>query len=429
MSHIIRQNQPAAVKEDGMAESVTRADAAARKKLRLGIAGLGVASTLFLPGVEQSPHARIAAAADRRRSALEAFAHKYQARTYNAVETLCADPEIDVIWIATPNQFHCPHTVLAAEHGKHVICTKPMALTVRECEEMCAAAERNGVKLLCGQTYSMSPDVQAMYRASRSGELGRLIAINSWFFTDWLIKPRVAEEIDEAMGGGVIYRHAPHLIDTVRLLGGGRVRSVRASVGRFMPERPCPGNFSAFLEFEDGTPATIVYNGYGYFDTSELTWSIGNRMYSPAERVHVRQALRRGETDSENAKEGMRFGAAAEQTASRGTGRAEAAAAGTRGHIGWFGITVASFERGDIRQSPNGIYIYGDEGRREIPVYGSRGTGLLEMQEMYEALTEGRPIRHDGRWALATLEVGNAITQSARERREILLTHQCAVRE
>jgi phthalate 4,5-cis-dihydrodiol dehydrogenase len=410
-------------------ESGPRTHAAAQQKLRLGVAGLGVASTLFLPGVEQSPHAAIAAAADRRRSALEAFARKYLARTYDSIEALCADPDIDVIWIATPNQFHCPHTVLAAEHGKHVICTKPMALTVGECEEMCAAAERNGVKLLCGQTYSMSPDVQAMYRASRSGELGRLIAINSWFCTDWLIKPRVAEEIDEAMGGGVIYRHAPHLIDTVRLLGGGRVRSVRAAVGRFMPERPCPGNFSAFLEFEDGTPATIVYNGYGYFDTSELTWGIGNRMYSAAERVTVRQALRRGEADSEGAKEGMRFGAAAEHTASRGTGRLEAPRAGTRAHIGWFGITVASFERGDIRQSPNGIYVYDDEGRREIPVYGGRGTGLLEMQEMYEALVEGRPIRHDGRWALATLEVGNAITQSARERREISLTHQCAVRE
>src|SRR3954465_10877987 len=199
--------------------------------LRLGIAGLGVASTLFLPGIEQSPHARIMAAADRRRSALHAFLRKYHGRVYESVEELCADPTLDVIWVATPNQFHCAHAVLAAEHGKHVICTKPMALTVDECERMCLAAERNGVKLLCGQTYSMSPDVQAMWRVARSGVLGRLIAINSWFFTDWLIKPRVAEETDEMLGGGVIYRHAPHLIDTVRLLGGGRVRSVRAAVG------------------------------------------------------------------------------------------------------------------------------------------------------------------------------------------------------
>jgi phthalate 4,5-cis-dihydrodiol dehydrogenase len=398
------------------------APAAPPKTLRLGIAGLGVASTLFLPGVEQFPPARIVAAADRRRGALAAFERKYQGRGHDSVEELCADPDVDVVWVATPNQFHCRHTVMAAEHGKHVICTKPMALTVEECEQMCRAAERNGVKLLCGQTYSMSPDVQAMWKIARTGELGRLIAINTWLATDWLLKPRVAEEIDESLGGGVVYRHAPHLIDTVRLLGGGRLRSVRAMVGRWMKERPCPGNFSAYLEFEDGTPATIAYNGYGYFDTSELTWGIGNRMYSDEERVGVRAALRRGETDSARAKEGMRFGA--EHPLRRGEARP---AAGSRAHIGWFGITVASFERGDIRQSPDGVFVYGDEGRREVPVHGGRGTGLLEMKELYEALGEGKPIIHDGRWAMATLEVGNAIVQSARERREIMLAHQCGV--
>src|SRR4051812_2947433 len=415
-------------KDDEMAatDGLARVRGTSSPTLRLGIAGLGVASTLFLPGVEQSPHARIVAAADRRPGALAAFARKYQGRTYDSVEAMCVDPDIDVIWVATPNHLHFRHTVTAAEHGKHVICTKPMALTVAECDEMCRAAERNGVQLLCGQTYSMSPDVQAMWTVARSGELGRLIAINSWFFTDWLLKPRVAEETDEAMGGGGIYRHAPHLIDTVRLLGGGRVRSVRASVGRWMPERPCAGNFSAFLEFEDGTPATIAYNGYGYFDTSELTWGIGNRMYSESERVQVRRALRRGEVDVEGAKENMRFGTSSER-AEASVRSSDDPSVGTRAHIAWFGITVASFERGDIRQSPNGVFVYGDEGRREIPVHGGRGTGLLEMKEMYEALVEDRPIIHDGRWATATLEVGNAITESARQRCEIMLSHQCAL--
>jgi phthalate 4,5-cis-dihydrodiol dehydrogenase len=413
------------MKDVEMASLEERTAAAPPRKLNVGIAGIGVASTLFLPGVEQSPHAQIVAAADRRRSALDAFERKYHGRTYESVDALCADPAIDVIWVATPNQYHCRHTVMAAEHGKHVICTKPMALTVQECEAMCLAAERNGVRLLCGQTYSMSPDVQAMAQVARSGELGRLIAINAWFHTDWLIKPRLPEETDEASGGGVVYRHAPHLIDTVRLLGGGRVRSVRAMVGRFMPERPCPGNFSAYLEFEDGTPATIVYNGYGYFDTSELTWGIGNRMYSERERIDVRRALRRGEIDVESAKDSMRFGGTVGQFAA--PGGPDQPAVGTRAHIHWFGLIVASFERGDIRQSPNGIFVYGDDGKREIPVHGGRGTGMLEMKEMYEAVVEGKPVAHDGRWAMATLEVGNAIVQSGRERREITLTHQCGL--
>ncbi len=398
------------------------------RPLRLGVAGLGVASTLFLPGVARSPHARIVAAADLREGALAAFRARHGGRTYPTVEALCADPEIDAVWIATPNQLHCRHAVTAARAGKHVICTKPMALTVAECEEMCDAADRASVRLLCGQTWSMSPDVQALRRVVESGELGRLIAINTWFATDWLIKPRVAEELDETLGGGVVYRHAPHLIDTVRLLGGGMVRSVRASVGRWMAERPCPGNFSAFLEFEDGTPATIVYSGYGYFDTSELSWGIGNRMYAEADRPAVRAALRAGAADQDAAKESLRFGAAAApDLASLGVGATVDPAVGTRAHIGWFGITVASFEHGDARQSPNGLYLYTDAGKREVPVTGGRGTGLVEMQELHEALVEGKPMVHDGRWAMATLEVGNAMVASSRERREIMLTRQVAL--
>lgn len=394
--------------------------------LRLGIAGLGVGSALFLPGAAEHPHTKIVAAADLRRSALDAFAQRYGGRVYDTVEALCADPDIDVIWVTTPNDVHAQHCILAADHGKHVICTKPMAVTVEECAAMCDAAQRNAVQLLCGQTYSMFRDIGRMREIVQSGEIGRLISVNSWLSTDWLLKPRAPEELDESRGGGVVYRHGPHLIDTVRLIAGGKVRSVRGSVGRWMPERPCPGNFSAFLEFEDGTPATISYNGYGYFDTSELTWGIGQRMYSDDERIPVRKLLRHGTGHSADAKEGMRFGAGAEGATSRGSGSHNPHPVGSRAHTGWFGLTVASCERGDVRQSPDGVFVYSDEGRREIVVPESR-IGTMEMDELWACLTEGTPIVHDGRWGLATLEVGIAIATSGREHREITLQHQTAV--
>jgi phthalate 4,5-cis-dihydrodiol dehydrogenase len=393
----------------------------ATRPLRLGLAGLGVGSSMFLKAVDAYPSAVAVAAADVRASARAAFEQQYRGHTYSSVAELCADPEVDAVWVATPNHLHAEHAILAAEHKKQIICTKPMALSVEECERMCAAAERNGVELLCGQTFSMNLNIQAMHDVVRSGALGRLMGVQCWLSTDWLLKPRVAEELDESLGGGVVYRHGPHLIDTVRLLGGGNVRSVRASVGRWMPERPCPGNFSAYLEFEDGTPATIVYNGYGYFDTSELTWGIGNRMYSDDERIAVRRALRSGTVDAEAAKEGMRFGAGAADATSHGSGLNAAAS------DQWFGIVVASCERGDVRQSPAGIYVYGDEGRREIPVTNEL-YGLADIREMHEWLTAGKRITHDGRWALATLEIGSAIVQSGRERREIMLEHQRSMR-
>jgi predicted dehydrogenase len=123
----------------------------------------------------------------------------------------------------------------------------------------------------------------------------------------------------------------------------------------------------------------------------------------------------------------MRFGAGAATAASRGSALETAKAVGTRAHINWFGVTLASFERGDLRQSPNGLYIYDDNGRREVPVEGGRGVGTLEMQEMHDAIFANAPIIHDGRWATATLEVALAIVQSGRERREVMLSRQCAL--
>lgn len=384
--------------------------------LRLGFAGLGVGAGMFLRSIEHYPHVEVVAAAEVRPGALETFAQRYGGRTYDSVEALCADPGVDVVWIATPNHLHREHTLLAAANRKHIICTKPMALTVEECAAMCAAAERNGVALLCGQTYSMSSDVQAMAQVAASGRLGRVISVTTVMSMDWLLKPRVPEELDESLGGGVLYRHGPHLVDTARVLAGSRLRSVRGSVGRWMPERPCVGNFSAFLAFEDGTPATIVYNGYGYFDTSELTWGIGNRMYSDAERIAVRRELRSGTADGAGGKEAMRFGAPGEAPPLDDPNDVNTISP-------WFGLTVVSCERGDIRQSPHGIFVYDDDGRHEIEVK-LESIGLPDVKELYEHLSTGKPLTHDGRWALATLEACTAILRSSDEGREIVLEHQ-----
>ena len=125
------------------------------------------------------------AAADRRRTALHAFLRKYHGRVYDNIEELCADPAIDVIWVATPNQFHCAHTVLAADHGKHVICTKPMELTVAECEEMCLAAERNGdsANMNRGSCWRGSVSTFSSIAGALSNWIGSVpmnVAISAW---------------------------------------------------------------------------------------------------------------------------------------------------------------------------------------------------------------------------------------------------------
>jgi phthalate 4,5-cis-dihydrodiol dehydrogenase len=86
---------------------------------------------------------------------------------------------------------------------------------------------------------------------------------------------------------------------------------------------------------------------------------------------------------------------------------------------------LVSCERGDVRQSPNGLWVYDDDGQREVPMEGIHDERMAELDEMYQVLTTGRPVRHNGRRGTTTLEVVLAIRQSALERQEIRLSHQC----
>ena len=174
---------------------------------------------------------------------------------------------------------------------------------------MVEAAERNHVKLLAGHTRAFILPIRAMHKAIKSGKFGSLQALNIWAYSDWMLRPRTPDELDPQQGGGIPYRQGPHQIDTVRLLGGGMLRSIRAQVGAWMPERRIPGYYSAFLEFENGVPATIVHNGYGYFVGAELVpWGKDKAIYDVEQRTRIRKSLRSGLRDEVSEKQDIRIG-------------------------------------------------------------------------------------------------------------------------
>ena len=96
--------------------------------------------------------------------------------------------------------------------------------------------------------------------------------IHNWRFTDWLYRPRTPEEITPGFGNGILWRQGPHQFDIIRTIGGGRVRSLRATTQVFDPARRVAGAFTAFLEFEDGCCATVVQSGYDHFSSRSLVF-------------------------------------------------------------------------------------------------------------------------------------------------------------
>lgn len=386
--------------------------------LRVGVAGLGRAARFTIPALAAHPRVQIAAGADLRHEARDRLAADFEVETYESVEDLCQRPDLDGIYIATPPQRHREHVIEAANHGKHVICEKPMALTIADCEAMNEAVERNRVRLVVGHTHSFDPFALKMREIVVSGKLGRLGMINTWNFTDWLYRARRPEELDPALGG-VIFNQVPHQIDTVRLIGGGLVQSVVGATGTWDPARPTVGAHAAFLRFTDGVAATIVYSGYDHFDSDEFHYWLGEggRAKSPDGHGRARQALANLGGPAEEA-------ARAAANGYSGAAHLIDAAAGGEGGP-HFGVTIASCEQGDLRASPRGVYVYGDAGRREELIAPRPHADRMNViDEFYSAVVEDRPPPHDGRWAEATVEVCLAILESAAEHREVALAHQ-----
>jgi phthalate 4,5-cis-dihydrodiol dehydrogenase len=394
------------------------------RTLNVGVVGLGLAAASVTSAMVGMPHVNLVAGADINPRALQAFKEKYGAKTYASIEALCDDPDIDTVWIATPNTFHCPHVILAAERGKHIIVEKPMAISLAEAARMIEAAERHGVHLLCGGSRSSSAVVRTMREVVVSGGLGRLRAMTTWSATDWMLRPRRPDEMDVSQGGGVVYRQAPHQVDSVRLLAGGKVSSVRSVTGQWMaPRHTAPGFFSALLEFDNGAFATLVYSAYGYFMASELFEPGVSGPDAPGVqgRIEARQYIIAGTRDETAVKEqrtleAQRTGSAAGVPTPRGAR-----------FLSDLGLLVVSCEHGEMRQSPTGIYIYGDAGTTEVPLTETRGAYAPELDELYDALVHDKPVLHSGRWGLATLEVCLAIMQSATVHRDISMQHQIAV--
>ena len=384
------------------------------RKLRLGVAGLGRAFTVMLPTFIEDSRIALVAAADPRLEARERFVKDFSAKTCETVEDLCADPAVEVVYVATPHQHHARHTILAAQHGKHALIEKPMAITLEDCAAMIEATRAANVHLIVGHSHSFDAPILRTRELIASGAYGAVRMIHAMNYTDFLRRPRRPEELDTAQGGGAVFNQAAHQVDIVRLLGGGRVKTVRAIAGAWDRTRPTEGAYSALLTFEEGAFASLIYGGYGNFDSDEFQGWVGEM--GQAKTPYARKPQSFANASEEAAfKNARNYGGAAYQPA----------IAENLAHQ-HFGTITVSCERADLRPMPNGVMIYRDGAARLDPLPPPAVPRAEVIDELYAAVVNGTPPLHDGAWAMATLEVCLAILQSSRESRDIALAHQVA---
>jgi len=162
----------------------------------------------------------------------------------------------DAVWVSSPCYLHAEHTISAAQAGAHVMCEKPMALSLEDCDRMLAATRAAGVKLMIGHSTRYNAPLVEVKRILESGQCGRLINAYSTRMSAFN-RPDDPWRLDGNKSGGTIFELHIHEIDFVCSLGG-RPKAVYARTAYSRDDAPSfMDNFSALFTFDDGAYATI----------------------------------------------------------------------------------------------------------------------------------------------------------------------------
>ena len=252
------------------------------KKLAWGLIGCGdIARKRVAPALRDSADCDFVAVSRERVELAESFAREFGARKwYSAWQKLLLDQEIDAVYIATPVNLHAAQTIAAAEAGKHVLCEKPMAMNVDECDRMIDACRANKVKLGVAYYRHFYPVIERVKEIIQSGEIGEpvLAQINAFeSFNPPTDHPRYWLLQKDRSGGGPMFDFGCHRIEVLTNILGP-ISEVRALTANVLFEREVEDTATALFQFERGTCAvlSVTHAAREPQDTFHLFGSLGS---------------------------------------------------------------------------------------------------------------------------------------------------------
>ncbi len=234
-----------------------------KTKLRWGILGAARINERLMPAIVEASNAELVAVASRRPGAAAQTLAQYapqqqQVRTYDNLQTLFDDPDVDAVYLPLANHEHAAWTLRAIEHGKHVLCEKPMALTVADIEAIQTAAQRHNVTVMEGFMYRFHPQHARVQELIESGLIGEVRSVRSSY--SFMMRPariyRLAESVKN--GGGAMWDIGCYAIHSARMFFNEPAISVTA-IAKYI-ESGADIATSGIIDFGDGK--------YAHFDFS-----------------------------------------------------------------------------------------------------------------------------------------------------------------
>ncbi|MFG3289187.1 Gfo/Idh/MocA family protein [Streptomyces sp. NPDC048179] len=246
-----------------------------RRPLKAGFIGTGFIGSVHARAARQAGARLAGVASSTLQRSQEAARTLGAERAFASAEDLIADSDIDVVHICTPNHLHAPLAHLALAQGKHVICEKPLALTVPEATGLVRAAESSGRVAAVPFVYRYYPLVREAQERLRSGKAGQLRLMHGSYLQDWLLRADDDNwRVDAALGGAsrAFADIGSHWCDLAQFVSGQRI--VRVSARRLIAlaqrQRGAGGrSFTGAAETGAYSPVDTEDAMFVHFETAE----------------------------------------------------------------------------------------------------------------------------------------------------------------
>ncbi len=227
--------------------------------LNWGVIGAsGIAARRTIPeGLMPSPRCRLVAVMGVHPQRTRAVADRFRVpHRFERVQDLLACPQVEAVYVASPNYLHKEHVIAAARAGKHVLVEKPMALTVADAEEMVTVCQEMRVKLMVGYMMRFHAHHRRLREMIAGGELGTITFARAQLTCWYPDIPGAWRQNPTLSGGGAFIDLGVHCLDLLEMLVG-KVRRLGAFVGNLAFSYPVEDAATVLLEFTSGAHGII----------------------------------------------------------------------------------------------------------------------------------------------------------------------------
>ena len=240
--------------------------------LHIGMIGTGIIAGAHLNAITASQDFSLAAVADINEEKAKEISNRWGVPYYLDYKEMCEKEDIDAVIINLPHFLHCEASVFCLERGIHVLCEKPMANTVEECDCMIAASKKSGAKLAIGHLQRFGKMDIAVKNMIDQGNLGKLIMVNQMRNEFYFSPNRPRWFLDKKLsGGGIVMNYGAHALDKLCSQLGAQISDIEACCGNVYNEYDVEGHAQIYLKVGE-IPCSITFNGYETCYANDTTY-------------------------------------------------------------------------------------------------------------------------------------------------------------